>query len=285
MTYTTLISASLLNQNLNNPNWIIIDCRFSLANYDAGHYAYRHGHIPHACYANLNKDLSAQPTELTGRHPLPDFNLLTKKLGDWGINHQTQVVVYDDAGGAFAGRLWWLLRCLGHDNVAVLNGGIQHWQKLGYALTTSLPCTQPSTFRAYLNCSNWLTARQVENHLAKKDICLIDARSPERYRGEQEPIDPISGHIPLALNRPLTLNLDKQGLFLSPETLAQQIKALLGSTSPTQVVHYCGSGVTACHNLLAMEYAGLKGSKIYAGSWSEWISNKNRTIITEQNIT
>ncbi|RIZ71779.1 MAG: sulfurtransferase [Methylococcales bacterium] len=285
MTYTTLISASLLNQNLNNPNWIIIDCRFSLANYDAGHYAYRHGHIPHACYANLNKDLSAQPTELTGRHPLPDFNLLTKKLGDWGINHQTQVVVYDDAGGAFAGRLWWLLRCLGHDKVAVLNGGIQHWQKLGYALTTSLPCTQPSTFRAYLNCSNWLTARQVENHLAKKDICLIDARSPERYRGEQEPIDPIAGHIPLALNRPLTLNLDKQGLFLSPETLAQQFKALIATTSATQVVHYCGSGVTACHNLLAMEYAGLKGSKIYAGSWSEWISNKNRTIITEQNIT
>ncbi len=282
MTYTTLISSSLLHQNLNNPNWIIIDCRFSLANYDAGHYAYRHGHIPNARYADLNKDLSAQPTELTGRHPLPDFNLLTKKLGAWGINDQTQVVVYDDAGGAFAGRLWWLLRCLGHDKVAVLNGGIQHWQKLGYTLTTNLPDPNISVFRPYLNCSNWLTAQQVQNHLSKKDICLIDARSPERYRGEQEPIDPVAGHIPFALNRPLSLNLDTQGLFLTPDVLAKQYNSLLGASSPTQTVHYCGSGVTACHNLLAMEYAGLKGSKVYAGSWSDWIRNKNRKIATEQ---
>jgi len=285
MIYTTLISASQLHQNLNNPNWIIIDCRFSLAYYDAGHFAYRHGHIPHARYADLNKDLSAQPTELIGRHPLPDFNLLAKKLGTWGINDQTQVVAYDDAGGAFAGRLWWLLRCLGHEKVAVLNGGIQHWQKLDYALTTILPRTNPSVFRPYLDCSNWLNAHQVENHLAKKDICLIDARSPERYRGEQEPIDPVAGHIPQALNRPLSLNLDKQSLFLSPEALAEQFNALLGTVPPSQVIHYCGSGVTACHNLLAMEYAGLKGSKIYAGSWSEWIRNKNRGIATEQHIT
>ena len=282
MTYTTLISSSLLHQNLNNPNWIIIDCRFSLANYDAGHFAYRHGHIPNARYADLNKYLSAQPTELTGRHPLPDFNLLTKKLGAWGINDQTQVVVYDDAGGAFAGRLWWLLRCLGHDKVAVLNGGIQHWQNRGYTLTTTLPDPIISIFRPYLNCSNWLTAQQVQNHLSKKDICLIDARSPERYRGEQEPIDPVAGHIPFALNRPLSLNLDTQGLFLTPDVLAKQYNSLLGASSPTQAVHYCGSGVTACHNLLAMEYAGLKGSKVYAGSWSDWIRNKNRKIATEQ---
>lgn len=278
MTYTTLISANLLHQNLSNPNWIIIDCRFSLANYDAGAYAYRHGHIPNARYAHLNKDLSANPTEITGRHPLPDFKLLTKKLGAWGINNQTQVVVYDDAGGAFAGRLWWLLRCLGHDKVAVLNGGIPQWKKLGYEVTTTLPVPHPRAFRPYLNCSNWLNAQQVENHVAKKDICLVDARSPERYRGEQEPIDPVAGHIPQALNRSLALNLDKQGLFLSPDILAMQFKALIGATSPTQVVHYCGSGVTACHNLLAMEYADLKDSKIYAGSWSEWIKNKNRNI-------
>jgi|APCry1669193181_1035450.scaffolds.fasta_scaffold04587_3 thiosulfate/3-mercaptopyruvate sulfurtransferase len=284
MTYTTIISSDLLHQNLNNPNWVLIDCRFSLANSDAGAYAYRHGHIPQARYADLNKDLSTEPSELTGRHPLPDFKLLIKKLGAWGINNQTQVVVYDDASAAFAGRLWWLLRCLGHDNVAVLNGGIQHWQKHGYALTTILPEPRPCIYRAYLNDSYWLNAQQVQNHLAKKDICLIDARNPERYRGEQEPIDPVAGHIPLALNRPLSLNLDKQGLFLSPELLAQQFKKLIGTTSPTQVVHYCGSGVTACHNLLAMEYAGLKGSKIYAGSWSDWIRNKNRKIITKQNI-
>jgi len=284
MTYTTLISASQLHQNLNNPNWIIIDCRFSLANYDAGHYAYRHGHIANARYADLNKDLSAQPTELTGRHPLPDFNVISQKLGAWGINSQTQVIAYDDAGGAFAGRLWWLLRCLGHDNVAILNGGLQHWQKLGYALTTTLAHSKPSVFRAYLNGSNWLNATQVQNHLAKKDICLIDARSPERYRGEQEPIDPVAGHIPLAVNRPLTLNIDKQGLFLAPALLAKQFEALIGTTSPEQIVHYCGSGVTACHNVLAMEYAGLKGSKIYAGSWSDWIRNKNRGIAKAQHL-
>ena len=282
MTYSTLISSDLVHQNLHNPNWVIIDCRFSLANSDAGSYAYRHGHIPTARYADLNKDLSANPSELTGRHPLPDFKLLTKKLGTWAVNNQTQVVVYDDAGGAFSGRLWWLLRCLGHNKVAVLNGGIQHWQKQGYTLTTTLPEPQSCIYRPYLNDSYWLTAHQVKSHLAKKDICLIDARSPERYRGELEPIDPIAGHIPQALNRPLTLNLDKQGLFLSPELLAQQFNALIGTTLPTEVVHYCGSGVTACHNVLAMEYAGLQGSKIYAGSWSEWIRNKNRAIATEQ---
>ena len=284
MTYTTIISSDLLHQNLNNPNWVLIDCRFSLANSAAGAYAYRHGHIPQARYADLNKDLSTEPSELTGRHPLPDFKLLIKKLGAWGINNQTQVVVYDDTSGAFAGRLWWLLRCLGHDNVAVLNGGIQHWQKQGYALSTLLPEPRPCIYRAYLNDSYWLDAQQVQNHLAKKDICLIDARNPERYRGEQEPIDPVAGHIPKALNRPLALNLNKQGLFLSPERLAQQFKELIGTTSPTQVVHYCGSGVTACHNVLAMEYAGLKGSKIYAGSWSDWIRNKNRKVVTKHNI-
>ena len=278
MTYTTLVSTDTLNQQLNNSNWVIVDCRFSLADTEAGAKAYRHGHIPNARYAHLDKDLSSAITDFTGRHPLPNFSLLAKKLGDWGITNTSQVVAYDDAGGAFAGRLWWLLKCMGHDKVAVLNGGIKQWQKQGLPVTTTLPTVKPATFRAYLDESAWLNALQVQNSLAQKAICLIDARTPERYRGEQEPIDPVAGHIPGALNRAFQLNLDSNGLFLSAEQLRDQFKRLIGTTAPEQVVHYCGSGVTACHNLLAMEYAGLTGSKLYAGSWSEWIRNKNRTV-------
>jgi len=280
MTYTTLVSTDILNQQLNNPNWIIIDCRFSLADTEAGAKAYRYGHIPNARYAHLDKDLSSQITDFTGRHPLPNFSLLAKKLGAWGVTNNSQVIAYDDAGGAFAGRLWWLLRCMGHDKVAVLNGGIKQWQKQGLPVTTALPVIKPTTFRAYLDDSAWLNAVQVETSTARKTICLIDARTPERYRGEQEPIDPVAGHIPSALNRAFQLNLDSNGLFLAPEQLRKQFKQLIGTTIPEQVVHYCGSGVTACHNLLAMEYAGLTGSKIYTGSWSEWIRNKNRTVAT-----
>jgi len=278
MNYSTLVSSATLQQNLDNPGWVIVDCRFSLADSQAGSTAYRHGHIPNARYADLNKDLSAEITSQTGRHPLPDFRLLAKKLGNWGIGNNTQVVVYDDMGGAMAGRLWWLLRCLGHEKVAVLDGGIKHWQKQGLALTTALPRIKPTVFRPYLNTESWLDAVQVENRLAQKSICLIDARTPERFRGEQEPIDPVAGHIPGALNRPLQLNLDSRGLFLSAEQLRGQFKKLIGARAPEQVVHNCGSGVTACHNLLAMEHAGLTGSKLYAGSWSEWIRNKNRAV-------
>ena len=280
MTYTTLVSAATLHQHINDPKWVVVDCRFSLANSDAGGYAYRHGHIPHARYAHLNKDLSSAITDFTGRHPLPDFTLLAKKLGAWGITNDSQVVVYDDACGAFAGRLWWLLRCLGHDKVAVLDGGIQHWKKQGFPLTTTLPTIQSGTFRPYLNTAYWASASQVQNSLAKKMICLIDARTPERYRGELEPIDPVGGHIPGALNRPFQLNLASDGLFLPADQLRRQFKQLLGDTPPEQTVHSCGSGVTACHNLLAMEHAGLTGSKLYAGSWSEWIRNKNRPVAT-----
>jgi thiosulfate/3-mercaptopyruvate sulfurtransferase len=278
MTYTTLVSAATLHQHLDDPNWVIVDCRFSLANSDAGSYAYRHGHIPHARYAHLNNDLSSAITDFTGRHPLPDFTPLAKKLGAWGIANDSQVVAYDDAGGAFAGRLWWLLRCLGHDRAAVLNGGIQHWQQQGYTLTTTLPTLQSTTFRPYPDSAHWLNASQVQNSLAKKAICLLDARTPERYRGEQESIDPVAGHIPHALNRPFQLNLDNKGLFLSADPLRSQFKELIGTVPPERVVHYCGSGVTACHNLLAMEDAGLTGSRLYAGSWSEWIRDKNRAV-------
>lgn len=278
MNYTPLVSTMVLHQHLNDANWVIVDCRFSLANAEAGSYAYRHGHIPNARYADLNKDLSSSVNDFTGRHPLPDFRVLTEKLGRWGISNHSQVVAYDDVGGAFAGRLWWLLRCLGHDKVAVLDGGVRHWQRQGLPLTTALPAIKPVIFMPYLNTNQWLNAMQVQNGLAQRSLCLIDTRAPERYRGEQEPIDPVAGHIPYAVNRDFQLNLDSNGLFLPAAQLRQQFTKLIGGYIPEQVVHSCGSGVTACHNLLAMEYSGLAGSRLYAGSWSEWIRNKNRPI-------
>ena len=278
MSYTTLVSASVLATNLDYPNWRIFDCRFSLTDVTAGHRAYRQGHIPGAVYADLNQDLSAPVKSYTGRHPLPDFKLLVKKLGDWGVNNRSQIVVYDDANGAFAGRMWWLLRCMGHTDVALLDGGIRAWQAQGYAVTTTLPQVAASQFRAYLDPKQWLSAAEVEDGLASRNIKLIDARTPERYAGQQEPIDPVAGHVPKALNRPFQHNLDKNGLFRPAEQLRRQFNELITAWPAEQVVHMCGSGVTACHNLLAMEHAGLTGSKLYAGSWSEWITDKNRPV-------
>ena len=278
MSYTTLISATDLAKHLDKPDWVIFDCRFSLADESAGAKAYRQGHIPGARYADLNKDLSSPVKSYTGRHPLPNFSVLSKQLGLWGVSNRSQVVVYDDAGGAFAGRMWWLLRTMGHENVAVLNGGIRHWQKQNHPMTTVLPKITPAQFRCYLDHAQWLNATDVENGLAAQSISLIDARTPERYAGLQEPIDPVAGHVPKAINRPFQLNLDKNGLFLAADQLKSEFQALTDSRNPKQVVHMCGSGVTACHNLLAMEIAGLSGSKLYAGSWSEWIVDKNRAV-------
>ena len=278
MAYTTLISPAALADNLNNHDWVVFDCRFSLADSEAGVKAYRMGHIPGARYADLNKDLSSPVKSYTGRHPLPDFSALAKQLGLWGVSSRTQVVVYDDAGGAFAGRMWWLLHSMGHHQVAVLDGGIRHWQKLGLSLTTALPKPAHSQFRSYLDNNRWLSARQVEDGLAARRITLIDARAAERYSGRQEPVDPVAGHVPKALNRPFHLNLNKDGLFLPAKQLQEQFKRLTLAAPAEQVVHMCGSGVTACHNLLAMEAAGLTGSRLYAGSWSEWIVDRNRAV-------
>jgi len=278
MSYTTLISATDLIKHLNKPDWVIFDCRFSLADETAGAKAYRQGHLPTARYADLNKDLSSPVKSSTGRHPLPDFSTLAKKLGDWGVSNRSQIVVYDDAGGAFAGRMWWLLRTMGHQNVAVLDGGIKQWQKQNLPITTHLSKVSPAQFRCYLDARQWLSAAEVENGLANRSISLIDARTPERYAGLQEPIDPVAGHVPKAINRPFQLNLNKNGLFLPAEQLKNQFLYLTESRNPEQVAHMCGSGVTAIHNLLAMEVAGLHGSKLYAGSWSEWITNKNRAV-------
>lgn len=278
MNYQTLISATALADNLHKADWLVFDCRFSLADSSAGARAYRQGHIPGARYADLNRHLSAPIKSYTGRHPLPDFTELTRQLGAWGAGNRSQIVVYDDAGGAFAGRFWWLLRCLGHYQVAVLDGDIRHWQKQRLPLTTELPKAAPAQFRSYPDQQQWLDAATVENGLATRSITLIDARTPERFKGLQEPIDPVAGHVPKAINRPFQLNLDKNGLFLPADQLKNQFQALTQARSAEQIVHMCGSGVTACHNLLAMEVAGLSGSKLYAGSWSEWIVNKNHAV-------
>ena len=277
MSYDTLIDATTLNVNCADPEWVIVDCRFNLANAEAGRQAYQASHLPNARYAHLDADLSSPITPATGRHPLPDPARVAHTLGEWGIGPDTQVVAYDDMGGMVAAaRLWWLLRWLGHRACAVLDGGFPGWQRAGLPLTAELPIVQPATFGAKPDYQHWLTTAQVVAWSAEE--VLLDARGAARYRGEMEPIDPIAGHIPGAANLPTDGNLTSDGYFLSPAELRVRFNAGLGRRSPTTVVHSCGSGVSACHNLLAMEVAGLNGSRLYAGSWSEWIRDPARSI-------
>jgi thiosulfate/3-mercaptopyruvate sulfurtransferase len=275
--YTTLISAPTLHVHLHNPDWLICDCRFNLADTNYGRRAYQVGHIPNAHYLHLDEDLSSVITAQTGRHPLPDSQQLSAKLQAIGLNSNMQVVVYDDNNGSMAARLWWLLRWLGHDAVAVLDGGLAAWQAAGYALSTQAPTvTQQGQFQARLKPEYVIKL----DELTKPNVWqLVDARAAERFRGEVEPIDPIAGHIPGALNRPLTENLDGNQ-FKSTQQLKAEWQALLSNIPVANIVHMCGSGVTACHNLLAMEVAGLTGTKLYTGSWSEWIREPSRPIAT-----
>lgn len=281
MNYTTLVSAQTLEQNLDSPDWVIFDCRCSLTDHDVGEKAYREGHIPNALFCDLENDLSSPVTETSGRHPLPEFEQLIQKLGDWGVDKNSQIVVYDDAGGAFAVRMWWQLKAFGHQNIALLDGGISHWLKEDKLLSQEAPTLHPKTFTPNVDTNSWLNSDQIEQNLLEKTYTLIDARTPERFRGEAEPIDKVAGRIPDSLNRPLQINLDENGLFLPADELKSQFKELFKKAdieSPKKVVHFCGSGVTACHNLLAMEIAGFTGSKLYPGSWSEWITNSKRPI-------
>ena len=278
MTHATLISTEALAASLDDPRWVVIDCRFSLADPAAGERAYREGHLPGARYAHLERDLSAPITSASGRHPLPARETLAAKLGAWGVAAGSQVVVYDDAGGAFAARLWWLLRWLGHGAVAVLDGGLSRWQGEGRPLSAASPRITSAVFTPRAPLGEVMDAASLQAALAAGDVVLLDARAAERFRGEVEPIDPVAGHVPGARNRPLQHNLDERGGFLPASELQRQFLALLGGARPRQVVHMCGSGVTACHNLLAMEHAGLHGARLYAGSWSEWIRDPARPV-------
>lgn len=279
MSYQQLIDVKTLSEHLNDPDWVIVDCRFNLADTEAGRRAYAESHLPGARYAHLNEDLSSPITPMTGRHPLPDPAILAKRLGAWGIGNHTQVVAYDDMGGMLAAaRFWWLLHWLGHSAVAVLDGGLAAWQRAGLPLTAEKPVIQPQTFTARPDDRLWLTTAQVQD-LAPGEL-LLDARGAARYRGEMEPVDPIAGHIPGAVNVPTEGHLTEEGYFRPAAELQARFVAAIGDRSPTAVVHNCGSGVTACHNLLAMEVAGLSGARLYAGSWSEWIRDPQRPVAT-----
>lgn len=278
MAYTTLIDVATLAAHLENPRWVILDCRFDLAEPMAGQRAYAAGHIPGARYAHLDHDLSGPVTSATGRHPLPDPVRLAAQLGQWGVAADTQVVAYDDAGGAFAARAWWLLRWLGHARVAVLDGGWAAWQAQGGATTPAVPAVNAAEFVFRPALESVVSAEEVLQAVRDKTMCLLDARAPERFRGEVEPIDPVAGHVPGALNHPFQRNLEPDGRFLPAQMLRQRFQVTLGTAAAAQVVHMCGSGVTACHNLLAMAQAGLSGSRLYAGSWSEWIRDPARPV-------
>jgi len=279
MSYTTLIDAATLKAHLGHPDWVVIDCRFSLSDAQAGQRAYRDSHLPDARYAHLDADLSGPINPATGRHPLPDPARLASTLGNWGIGPETQVVAYDDLGGMLAAaRLWWLLRWLGHTACAVLDGGFPVWRAADLPLTAALPTTPARSFTGQPDDRLWLTTAQVQTLPA--EALLLDARTTVRFRGELEPIDPVAGHIPGALNLPTEGNLAATGRFLPLAALKERFTAILGARAPHTVVHSCGSGITACHNLLAMEAAGLPGSRLYVGSWSEWIRNPDRPTAT-----
>jgi len=280
MPYTTVISAEELQAHIDDPVWVVIDCRFTLTDPAAGQRAYDEGHIPGARYMHLDDDLAAPVTENTGRHPLPDPDLLAKKLGELGIDNATQVVAYDDTFGAMASRLWWLLRWLGHDNVALLDGGLPAWIRKKMPLTPDVPAIEKKTFTPSIRHDMVLDMQGMEAVVASGDNVIIDARAEERFSGEVEPLDKIAGHIPGARNLPFEDNLDLDGTFMDKDEIVDLYKEFIGDKNSEHVVMMCGSGVTACHNLVAMEIAGLQGAKLYAGSWSEWITDPNHKIAT-----
>lgn len=277
MSYTTLVDAATLAAHLDDPHWVVVDVRHQLADPAYGERVYAEGHVPGAVFLHCDRDLSGPMTGRNGRHPLPAPDKLAQRLGEIGIGPGTQVVVYDDAQGMIAGRLWWLLRWLGHDSVALLDGGFQAWLAAGGAQTTTLPVGRAASFVSQLN-DNAVTADYVRAFLETSRLHLVDARSPDRFRGENETLDPVGGHIPGAANRFFRENLQADGRFKSAAELRAEWLAVLAGASSEQVVHQCGSGVSACHNMLAMEIAGLSGSRLYAGSWSEWCSDPTRPV-------
>jgi len=275
--YTTLIEPAELAASLSDPRFAVIDCRHELSKPDWGAQVYAQSHIPNATYASLDRDLSSPIGPATGRHPLPSIEVFTATLSRWGIDGEVQVVAYDQGPGAYAARLWWMLRWLGHTRVAVLNGGFAAWLKDGLPVTAEAGSRAPRQFVARASNAMSITTAQLEQALAAREITLIDARGADRFAGENETIDPVAGHVPGALNRPFTRNLDADGRFLPPDALRRGFADVITGDAQ-EVVSMCGSGVTACHNLLAMEIAGLGGARLYPGSWSEWIRDPHRPI-------
>lgn len=271
-----LISVAALAAVLDDPALRLVDCRFALTDPDAGRAAYDAAHIPGAIYAHLDQDLSAPVRPgVTGRHPLPDRAGLARRLGGWGVGDDDWVVAYDASGGAMASRLWWLLRWLGHERVLVLDGGWQAWLSADKPVSAAAPSLSPREFTVRAPLEAPVDAGFVMAMAG--DGALLDARASDRFRGENETLDPVAGHIPGAFNLPFTDNLAADGCFLPPEQLKARFRAVCEGTDGP-VVSYCGSGVTACHNLLAMRIAGVPRGRLYAGSWSEWITDPARPV-------
>ena len=279
MAYSTLISVDELHGNLNRDDWVVMDCRFSLGNTTQRRQDYLSAHIPGARYAHLDDDLSGPiiPGQ-TGRHPLPALSEFIETLQNWGIDESTQVVAYDDMGGPFAARLWWMLRWLGHDNVAVLDGGFPAWTQKGYITTQALPSISPTSYTPSPLPGRTFTAKDIRKHLNDPNVTLVDARAADRHAGIHEPIDPVAGHIPGALSFPFKENLTEDGHFKSTEELNDRFSDLHAVHQNQNIVCYCGSGVTAAHNILAMVHAGLPFPQMYPGSWSEWITDPEHPI-------
>lgn len=278
--HTTLVSVQTLANHLRDPHWSIVDCRFDLAQPSAGEAAYRAGHIPGAIYAHLDRDLSSPITPRSGRHPLPDPERFAATLSAWGVTADTQVVAYDADNGMYASRLWWLLRWVGHRAVAVLDGGFKAWTTASLPTNTEIPARAPGNFQAQPDRDMWLDADQVQERVQQPDWRLLDARAPERFAGKVEPLDTVAGHVPGARNHPFSTNLTSDARFSAPEELRRRYQQSQAGVADDHTIAMCGSGVTACHLLLAMEVAGKPGARLYAGSWSEWIRNPSRGVAT-----
>jgi len=274
----TLIQAEELARRLDEPALRIFDCRFDLARPEAGRESYAAGHIPGATYADLNRDLSAPQTAKSGRHPLPAPEDFAARLRAFGVNRDSAVVAYDDGNGMYASRLWWMLRWLGFDAVSVLDGGLRRWTALGLPTHTLVRVHRPGDFLAQPRPAVAVDASQVLAESRSRESRLLDARAPERYRGEVEPIDTVAGHVPGAVNQPFAASLGADGRFLPREELRALFARALDGVAPERTIAMCGSGVTACHLLLAMEHAGLEGARLYPGSWSEWSRDPARPV-------
>ena len=278
--HRTLISTDELAERLADPSIVIVDCRYDLTNEQWGQEQYRASHVPGAAYASLSHDLSGEKKPGAGRHPLPTADAMAATFGRWGVAAGTQVVVYDQDVGMYAARLWWMLRYMGHDAVALLDGGFAKWTREDRPTRAGEETHQPAAFRGTPRPSMLQTVDEVTTSLGDATPLLVDARAPERYEGRTETLDRVAGHIPGARNYFFKRNVSDEGTMLPPEQLRAQVSEVLAGTQPDQTIMYCGSGVTACHNLLAMEHAGLTGAKLYAGSWSEWSSDPTRPVET-----
>ena len=269
--FTTLIDIETLAAHLADPDWVTVDCRFRLDDTEFGRREYAADHIPGAVYAHLDEVLSNPPVTDNGRHPLPPPDVLTERFGRLGIDNSKQVVAYDDKNGMIAARLWWLLRYLGHEAVAVLDGGWPAWVEAGQPQRGGVEENVPRQFSGVPH-PEWVALADEVPDVA----LLVDSRGPERYSGEVETIDPVAGHIPGAVNYFYEQNWSEDGRYLPPEQIRRQLQTILGETDPDEAVFYCGSGVTACVNLLALTHAGLGNGRLYAGSWSDWITDSSR---------